>query len=857
VGSINSSGLFTAANTALAGTYSNEVTASAGGIGGSATVNINVGALSKIVVSPNPGSTVPGGTINFSAVAEDIAGNPLAVQPTFTWTNAHAAVGSISAGGVFAAANTALAGSYSNEVTASAGGVSGSATVNINVGSFSKIVVSPNPGATVPGGTINFSAVAEDIAGNPLAVQPTFTWTNAHALVGSINASGVFTAANTALAGSYLNEVTASAGGVSGSATVVINAGSLSQIVVSPNPGTTVPSGTINFSAVAEDIAGNPLAVQPTFTWTNSHASVGSINTSGVFTAANTVLAGSYSNEVTASASGVSGSATVVINAGSLSKIVVSPNPGSTVPAGTISFSAQAQDIAGNPLTVQPTFTWTNAHATVGSINSSGLFTAANTALAGTYSNEVTASAGGIGGSATVNINVGALSKIVVSPNPGSTVPGGTINFSAVAEDIAGNPLAVQPTFTWTNAHAAVGSINASGIFTAANTVLAGTYSNEVTASAGGVSGLATININVGSFAKIIVSPNPGTTNPFGTISFMAVAQDIAGNPLAVQPSFSWAASAGGTINSGSGLFSAGNTANTFTNAVTALANGITGSATVIVNAFDPTLTSITPSSATLGGPGFTMTVIGTNFVTNSLVRWNGNTLLTTYVSPTQLTAQVDAFRIAASGPVSVTVKNPDPAGESNALPFIIRVLTKIIVEPDGKTIQLSDLLNFTATAYDQDGQVMQDITSYAWGINGNGAASISNQGSFRTLSDVAIGQQYTISAKSSSVTGFAHVVIASPFASSNCGAYAYPVPWKSNMGVADITFTGLSAATKIRIFSIDGRIVKTLYSQYGENALWDIHNDNGDKVASGVYIYLIDSPGPCGKKDGKVVVIK
>ena len=84
-----------------------------------------------------------------------------------------------------------------------------------------------------------------------------------------------------------------------------------------------------------------------------------------------------------------------------------------------------------------------------------------------------------------------------------------------------------------------------------------------------------------------------------------------------------------------------------------------------------PTLTTLSPSSAVAGGPAFTLTVNGSNFVSGSVVRWNGANRTTTFVSATQLTAAITAADIAAAGSASVTVQNPGGA-VSNALTFTI-----------------------------------------------------------------------------------------------------------------------------------------------------------------------------------------
>jgi hypothetical protein len=64
---------------------------------------------------------------------------------------------------------------------------------------------------------------------------------------------------------------------------------------------------------------------------------------------------------------------------------------------------------------------------------------------------------------------------------------------------------------------------------------------------------------------------------------------------------------------------------------------------------------SISPSLATTAGTGFTLTINGVGFESNSVVNWNGAALVTTYVSGQQLTAAVPANLLASAMVASVT----------------------------------------------------------------------------------------------------------------------------------------------------------------------------------------------------------
>lgn len=88
-----------------------------------------------------------------------------------------------------------------------------------------------------------------------------------------------------------------------------------------------------------------------------------------------------------------------------------------------------------------------------------------------------------------------------------------------------------------------------------------------------------------------------------------------------------------------------------------------------------PVTLALTPNSNSAGSALFTLTVNGTDFVPNSVVRWNSSDRSTTYVSSTQLQATITAADVSVAGTAAVSVFNPAPAGgESNAQTFTIDV---------------------------------------------------------------------------------------------------------------------------------------------------------------------------------------
>jgi YVTN family beta-propeller protein len=114
-----------------------------------------------------------------------------------------------------------------------------------------------------------------------------------------------------------------------------------------------------------------------------------------------------------------------------------------------------------------------------------------------------------------------------------------------------------------------------------------------------------------------------------------------------------------------------------------------------------PTIQVLAPSGVPAGEPSFQLLVVGpnpgSNFVTGSIVRWNGSDRPTmSNGSINGLTAQISASDVAAAGIATVTVFNPAPGGgSSNALTFTITAGSvnpqSIALDPTGKFAYVMD----------------------------------------------------------------------------------------------------------------------------------------------------------------------
>ncbi len=101
-----------------------------------------------------------------------------------------------------------------------------------------------------------------------------------------------------------------------------------------------------------------------------------------------------------------------------------------------------------------------------------------------------------------------------------------------------------------------------------------------------------------------------------------------------------------------------------------------------------PSISGLSPDHKAAGSAGFTVTASGSGFATGAVVRWNGSSRTTHYVSASQLTAEISAADVASAGSASVTVFNPAPGGgTSGAAPFSIvnPAPTLVGISPDHK----------------------------------------------------------------------------------------------------------------------------------------------------------------------------
>lgn len=79
-----------------------------------------------------------------------------------------------------------------------------------------------------------------------------------------------------------------------------------------------------------------------------------------------------------------------------------------------------------------------------------------------------------------------------------------------------------------------------------------------------------------------------------------------------------------------------------------------------------PLANAISPGSVAAGAPAFSLDVQGSNFVSGSVVNWNGSPRPTSFISSGELQAAIGASDVAAAQIATITVSTPAPGGGSS-----------------------------------------------------------------------------------------------------------------------------------------------------------------------------------------------
>ena len=488
------------------GTAAGAVTlvAAVGGLSVEAAIRVTAGPLAAIEVTPRALDIASGSVQAFEATGRDALGNERPVTPSWTVTGG---VGAIGTGDGRLTAVAAGAGS----VVATAGGLSGVAAVRVVPGPLAAIDLEA-PADVQVGEARPVDWTGVDANGNEVVIRPEWEVTGG---VGRVDAEGRFVAASP---GS--GRIIARAGGFSAEAPVRVSPGPLAELrIVRGSDRAEVTAGErIQLSAVGSDRDGHVVDVEPRWEIVRG---AGTIDAAGQFVP---TRAGPAVIQVTSGS--LVAEAAVNVVPGPLAAIVVAPARADVASDTTQTFTAAGRDAYGNLVDVDPDWSVTYG---VGGMDAEGRFSGT---MVGT--GVVTATAGGVVGTADVATTPGALAVLEVQPAAPEVRSGELLQFRTAGFDARGNTVAGYAV-DW-QVSGDVGTVEpARGIFTA---LAAG--AGRVRARSNGVEGTGEVRVVPGdpSAAASTVAVSPGAVAAGGDAAaeITVTVRDAFDNPVAGAP---------------------------------------------------------------------------------------------------------------------------------------------------------------------------------------------------------------------------------------------------------------------------------------------------------------------------------
>jgi Glycosyl hydrolases family 28/Bacterial Ig-like domain (group 2) len=559
-----------------------------------------------------------------------------------------------------------------------------------------------------------------------------------------------------------------------------------------------------------------------TYTWSTTTFPTGalppvfSVNDSNpaVATTVNFYKAGSYGFLLTVrAASGlVSTFSLPILNViQTLTTVAVNPANVLMHESATQQLTATTLDQFNNAMATQPTsFTWTLVTGSVGSVSTSGLYTAPATSGAAT----IDATSNSIVGTSAITVSATATNLAPTVATAAFALPGiviaKTANLSVLGAD---DNTEANLIYTWTASTIPTGApaptFTVNGTNVAKNTTvtvgLAGTYKFTATikdASGSSTTSVATVIVNQ-TLTSITISPLTKSLNENGTQSFTATGVDQFSKTMSPEPAFFWSLNSGiGNVGASTGLYTAPAAAGSAVVQASALSVTSSPSTVTITNATPTVATPAAASPSPVPGTTTNLSVLGADDggESNLIYTWAATIIPAGATTPNFSINGTNAAKnsvatFTSAGAYSFTVTIQDSGGlttTSNVAVTVNQTVTSITVSPPSISVGSTGSLQFSAAAFDQFGNAIASPT-FIWSTTGS-SNSIDSNGLFQAGSTAG---PFPVQAAIGSIDGAAVVTII-PTVFADAGTYYVALAadlsteqiWVGSAGVGSPTYS-------------------------------------------------------------------
>ncbi len=707
----------------------------------SVTATITDATLQRFSISPTTPTVPQGQPVTFIATGVYSDGTDSDITNLVTWSSSNTGVATVPPGS--STFSTLSTGNTTVTSTPPVGSVPAPVTTVLTVSAavLDRINVAPSSSSIAKGQTATFTATG-------ILTDDTTTDLTSVAIWQSTNTAAATVSGNVATAVNVgTTTIRATFGGKTGQATLNVTAAQLQSIAITPTPVSIIVGTNRSMVATGTYTDGTrPITTQVTWAITNQQPAVAgeTVATIGI---ADGIVVGSHAGtaQITATLSGVTGTAALTVVNTQLTAIEILPATPSVIVGTTVALTARGTFDNGTQQDITTTCQWDTLDPTKATVNNAGASKGIVTGVA-SPSARITASRNSITAQRTVTVSDAVVTSVTIdqAPGPRTLSAGATVNLTATAHYNNGTDAPVTTTGVWTSSNPAAATIDTGTSFGGRLTTatgITGTLTTNVTVSFGGQTSLVyVVNVTPAALNTITVAPNPFSAPAGESGNLTATGQYADGSSRNITNDVTWSipgsASGIATISNAAGEKGKVTTVAQGTTVATATLGSVSGTADITVNPATATSIAVTCSAYTtplgvaLQCNALATLTNGTQAdVTNGNVTWSiavGSAATGTVVAGSVTGSSQGTLKVQCRGNVSGVI------GVSPDISITAPVVRSIAVTPATASVTVGASQTFSADATYTDNTVSTGVAA-SWSSSDTNVATCNSAGECAT----------------------------------------------------------------------------------------------------------------------------
>jgi len=491
------------------------IVASAYGKNGTASLIVSKATLTAISVTSPAAAIALGQSAQLQAQGTYSDKSVQDITDQVSWSAAQPGVVTITSTGL------AISKAVGNtQVTASLNSINASGQLTVSSAALASMAVRSKDASVPLGASEQFSAIGAYTDGSTMDLTSTATWSSSAPGVVSINGAGL--AATKAVGSSSIG---AAVGGISGMTAFTVSPAALVSIAVTASTASLPLGGKGQLTATGSYTDSTTKDLTGSATWTTSAPGVISVSSGGAVQAKGIGSAG-----VSASSSGITGSANLNVGTAALVSIAVAASHPSLPLGSGEQLTAIGTYTDGSTKDLTGSATWASSSLAVVSVSSGGAVQAK-----GIGSADVSATSSSITGSTNLSVGSAALVGITISAATESIPLGDTLQLSALGTLTDGTTQDLTGSVSWASSSPQVLSVRGAGLVAGVSIGAAG-----VTAASGGISAAKSLSVSAPVLSSIQLAPVAPTVPLGGSLQLTITGNFSDGSTQDVTQQASW-----------------------------------------------------------------------------------------------------------------------------------------------------------------------------------------------------------------------------------------------------------------------------------------------------------------------------